>query len=162
MRERPVARVDDDTGQDGGGGHVRPQGADRLLEQVAELPLGHRAEHVERQPGHLVGRLQLLQRERAHLRPVAVGDEHIAAAGPQLEHGSGRDAGVLRLLLPGAALVLARDGVAAEGDDHPPCTRGAHELRIASQTARAGASVGLAHECGRLARKWIESPSCRV
>ena len=34
----------------------------------------------------------------------------------------------------------------------------AYEPRIASQIARAGRSSGLAHECGRTVRKWIESP----
>jgi hypothetical protein len=36
-----------------------------------------------------------------------------------------------------------------------------YALRMASQIARAGRSVGLRQECGWAVRKWIESPSSR-
>jgi hypothetical protein len=45
--------------------------------------------------------------------------------------------------------------VAPDGDDDAH----GYEDRTTSQIARAGSSVGLRQECGRTARKWIESPS---
>ena len=114
--ERRIVVVDADAGQDrrglGGGIDLR----DARLQQVAELALGHRAERVQRQPGHLRLAHRVLEHERADLGAVAVRQHDLMAVAAQRHDGLGHRPRAVELVGPRAALVLLEQGVAADGD----------------------------------------------
>jgi hypothetical protein len=147
LDERRVVRVDPHAGQDRRGRQRRVDRSQRLLEQVADLALRHRVEHVERERRGVGLAARLLQGERADLRPVAVGEHDLVRPRDPRDRRRGLQR-VRGLLGPRAALVLADQRVAAERDDDPHRTASIYDERIASQIARAGRSDGLAHECG--------------
>jgi hypothetical protein len=79
IAEGGVVRVDLDHREEGGEGNLRrEQVAELLLDQVADHPLGLRAEHIQRVGLHLLVRGRL-QREEADLRAVAVGEHELVA-----------------------------------------------------------------------------------
>ncbi len=102
---------------------------------------------------------RLLQRERADLRAVAVREHDLVArpsrataraASSALAVCSGqvpRSSSRIRALPPNATT------------RRPWQLRASYALRMASQIARAGRSVGLRQEWGWAVRKWIESPA---
>ncbi len=78
------------------GGH---QGvADGLRDQVAELALGHRAEHEQGLRRHLAADRLLGHRERPHLRSVAVHDQQPVAPRHDADGGPGDEPGPLLLV----------------------------------------------------------------
>ena len=54
---------------------------DRHLEQIADLPLALGAAHVQRHRMHRLRGGLLLQQDPAHLRSVAVGEDHLPPVG---------------------------------------------------------------------------------
>src|SRR5262252_5810511 len=92
----------------------------RVAEDVADATLGVGHAHVEREVrselrlGDELGAAE----DEAHLRPVAVGEDDAPAPRGEGAHVDGGGAGVLALLVDGAALALADERVAAHRDDH--------------------------------------------
>ena len=122
-------------------------GAQRLLEQVADLALRHRVEDVERQRGRVGLAARLLQRERADLRAVAVREHDLVRAGDAGDRLRGLDGvAVCSVQVPRSSSRISALPPKAMTMRMPAARR--QELRIASQIARAGSSDGLAHECG--------------
>ncbi len=118
--ERRVLRIDHDLGHDGGDRGLPVGGdegvADGLGDQVAQLSLGHRAQHEERLRRHLAAHGLLGHREGTHLGPVAVHDQQPVAGGHDPDGGPGHRA--RPLLLVGEVPEPGRcEGVAADRQD---------------------------------------------
>ena len=110
----------------------RQEVAELLLDHVADHPLGLGAEDVERVRLDLLVRRRL-QREQAHLRPVAVRQHELVVLGDRRER-PGRDRDVGPLGVGGHGFTPLEQGVATEGDED------AHESRpqtpkVATMTA---------------------------
>ncbi len=98
---------------------ARPAGrdegvADRLREQVAELALGHRAEHEQRLHRHLAGHRLLGHGERPDLGAVAVHHQQAAIGVEEADRRVGDVAG---------ALLLAGEVAEAGGSEGVPADR---------------------------------------
>ena len=79
MGEGRVVGLDPDPRQDRRGAHAGVGVLDRRLEQVAELPLGHRDERVERERGNLLAGARVLDVQGSDLGAVAVREHELVA-----------------------------------------------------------------------------------
>jgi hypothetical protein len=119
VTERRVVGVHPHPRQHGGGRHAGVDLLDRRLQQVAELPLGHRHEHIERKRRDLAGGAGVLEVKRPDLRSIAMRQHELMARMPERYELGGDDAGIVELLLPGPPLSLGGDRVATDRDDYP-------------------------------------------
>ena len=150
-RECGIVAIDD---------HLRQQRRDRpaaervdqlLIEQVTDHALRLGAQYVERIRGdRLVG--VALQRQQTHLRPVAMGHDHLVV-GREIGDRSdrGRDVAALRVGVGGLAppqqgIASERDNDAAHGDhSHSPVARA---YSTACSVARRFAACSNTSDCG--------------
>jgi len=111
----------------------------RLLQQVAHLPLRLRHAEIKGQCRHLGHRLLHAQHEVAYLRPVAVHQQQAVLLADERHQGAGQALGIAQLLGPGAVLARTQEGVAPYGDDGPT-TASPHDCyrKRASTDARSG------------------------
>ncbi len=116
--ERRVIRIDHDHGEQGRHLLLRRQQAPQfLLDQVADHALGASVQDIQRvRLGLPVG--VGLQRQQAHLRPVAVHD-HDAVPGGQRRDRLRRGLDVPPLDLGGHRLVAPQQRIAAQRDHDP-------------------------------------------
>jgi hypothetical protein len=115
--ERRILGVDLDHRQQSGERPLeRHQVAELLLDHVADHPFGLRTEHVQR-IGLDLGVGRTLQRQQAHLRPIAVADHEVVVLGHRRQR-LGCDLHVAALVLGGHRLAAPQQGVAAQSGDN--------------------------------------------
>src|SRR5712692_1154165 len=121
--EGRVPGIHDGLGQhahDAVGQAASPQLAHELVpDDVADAALGVGDAHVERQARSELGLGGQLgaEQDEAHLRPIAVRQDHAPAVGDEGGHVRRRVASVLELLGYRAFLTIANQRIAADGDD---------------------------------------------